>query len=392
MLSAVIAAAAAPLVISLRARGWSRVRAALGAWAVVGAIIVGALVLVAIAFVPSITALVDEVQRGVEAIRSGSGELRLPPEIASTIAHVATVITGFIEDELGALASHVATTATIAILSTFLTFFFLLDGDHGAEWVFRVFRMTNGRHSGTASRCRPPRRRPRARDSGLLRGPNGGDVRGHAGARDTVRWATGGHPPRRRADPLPRPLVATSGIVLVSLVDLGLVPALVVLAAAIADRGRTSVRTFTRGRLGGPARPSCHRAPCTPDRRGRSRRRRFDRRGAGRRLPPGDDRHALAAIQPRLPTISSSGPIVPAWLDRLARWSRGLLVGIGLLAGLVVITIQLAAPVLAVVLAAVVAATLAPAAAALRRRGADRQLPRSARRSAWRSGSALCSS
>jgi hypothetical protein len=51
VLSAVIAEAAAPLVISLRARGWSRVRAALGAWAVVGAIIVGALVLAVIAFV-----------------------------------------------------------------------------------------------------------------------------------------------------------------------------------------------------------------------------------------------------------------------------------------------------------------------------------------------------
>ena len=45
VLSAVIAAAAAPLVISLRARGWSRVRAALGAWAVVGAIFAAALVL-----------------------------------------------------------------------------------------------------------------------------------------------------------------------------------------------------------------------------------------------------------------------------------------------------------------------------------------------------------
>jgi predicted PurR-regulated permease PerM len=182
VLSAVIAAAAAPLVISLRARGWSRVRAALGAWAVVGAIIVGALVLAVIAFVPSITALVDEVQRGVEAIRSGSGERRLPPEIASTIAHVATVITGFIEDELGALASHVATAATIAILSTFLTFFFLLDGDHGAEWVLQG--VPDDQRAALRDRGRDAALRvaPRARDSGLLRGPNGGDVRGHAGA------------------------------------------------------------------------------------------------------------------------------------------------------------------------------------------------------------------
>ena len=76
VLSAVIAAAAAPLVISLRARGWSRVRAALGAWAVVGAIFVAALVLIAIAFVPFIAALLDELQRGRDAIRSGSGGLR----------------------------------------------------------------------------------------------------------------------------------------------------------------------------------------------------------------------------------------------------------------------------------------------------------------------------
>ncbi len=78
---------------------------------------------------------------------------------------------------------------------------------------------------------------------------------------------------------------------------------------------------------------------------------------------------ALAAFQPRLPAITSSGPIVPGWLDRLANWSWRLLVGIGLLALAVALTIALSGPVLAVVLAAVLAATLAPAASALRRRG-----------------------
>jgi predicted PurR-regulated permease PerM len=79
---------------------------------------------------------------------------------------------------------------------------------------------------------------------------------------------------------------------------------------------------------------------------------------------------ALAAFQPRLPRMSSTGTVIPGWLDRLAHWSRGLLVGVALLGGLLFLAIQLSAPVLAVVLGAVLAATLAPAASALRRRGA----------------------
>jgi predicted PurR-regulated permease PerM len=370
-LSAVIAAAAAPLVISLRARGWSRVRAAVAAWSLVGAIIVGALVFVAIAFVPSIGAFIDELQRGLDAIRSGSGGFTVPPEIAARIHDLATVIAAFVQGQLGEIADHVATTATIAILSTFLTFFFLLDADHGVEWALQGVPLEDRAAL-----------RDRGRDAALR---VGGLVRATAAA-TVVRAAAMLVVMLILGTPFAGPLaavllvgglipylgvlVSALAITLVALGGQGLGPALLVLAAAIAIEVGL---TFARSRLEGAMALRVHPAI------------------ALLALPIGAvaagiigmivavpiaafvqmmTGTALAAFQPRLPTMSSSGPVVPGWLDRLAHWSRGLLVGIAIVGGLVVLAIQLWAPVLAVVLAAVLAATLAPAAAVLRRRGA----------------------
>ena len=369
-LSAVIAAAAAPLVLSLRARGWSRVRSAAAAWALVGAIIVGALVLIAIAFVPSIAALIEALQHGIDAIRSGSGGFTVPPEIAARIEALAAVIATFVQDQLGELAGKVATTATIAILSVFLTFFFLLDADHGTEWALQGV---------------PPANREALRDRGrdaALR--VGGLVRATAAAA-VVRAAAMLVVMLVVGTPFPGPLaavllvgglipylgvlVATLTIVLVALGQ-GLGPGLLVLTAAVAIEIGLS---FGRFRLEGSSALRVHPAiallalPIGAVAAGIIGMIIAVPIAAFLQLMTGT---ALAAFQPRLPRMSSTGPVVPGWLDRLARWSRGLLVGVALVGGLVLLAIQLWAPVLAVVLAAVLAATLAPAASALRRRGA----------------------
>ena len=369
VLSAVIAAAAAPLAISLRARGWSRVRAALGAWAVVGAIFVAALVLIAIAFVPFIAALLDELQRGRDAIRSGSG-LALPPEITSTIDQVATVIAGFIQGQLGELAGNVTRTVTIVVLSTFLTFFYLLDADRGVEWALR----------GIPYEDRAPLR-DRGRDAALR---IGGFVRATAAA-SVVRSAAMLAVMLVLGTPFAGPLsvvllvgglipylgvlVSTVAIVLVALGQ-GLGPAVLVLAAAV---GIEVAITFERSRLEGSSALRVHPAialialPIGAVAAGVIGMIVAVPVAAFLQLMTGT---ALTAFQPRLPRMSSTDTVMPGWLDRLAHWSRGLLVGIGLLGGLLVLAIQLSAPVLAVVLGAVLAATLAPAASALRRRGA----------------------
>jgi predicted PurR-regulated permease PerM len=138
VLSAVIAVAAAPVVLSLRGRGWSRVRAALAAWALAALIIVGALVLIVIAFVPVIADLLHALQRGLDALRSGSVGSSLPPELESALERVVTVIAAFVEEQVGQLVARASTAATIGILTTFLTFFFLLDADHGVAWVLQA--------------------------------------------------------------------------------------------------------------------------------------------------------------------------------------------------------------------------------------------------------------
>lgn len=371
VLSAVIAAAAAPLVISLRAKGWSRVRAALAAWALVGAIIVGALVLAAIAFVPLIAKLLDALQHGLDVIGSGSVGVTLPPEAAASVERAASVITAFFKDQIGELAGRVVTTATIAILSTFLTFFFLLDADHGADWALQGLPKSN--RSAL---------RDRGRDAALKVGSvvrvSAATSAVRAGAMLVVMTILG--------TPLAGPLAAvllvaglipylgvlvtTLAIVVVAIGGQGPGPALLVLAAAAAIE---IAITRERRRFEGPGSLRVHPAV------------------ALLALPIGAvtagligmivavpvagfvqlmTGSAIAAFQPRLPAISSGGPVMPPWLDRLAYWSRGLLVAVALVVGLVLLAIQLAGPVLAVILAAVIAATLAPATAALRRRGA----------------------
>jgi len=370
VLSAVLAAAAAPLVLSLRARGWPRVRAALAAWALIGLVIIVGLALAVIAFVPAIADLLRGLQAGLDAVRTGSAGFAVPSELSSTIDNVAAAITALLKDQLGELAGRVSMTATIAILSTFLTFFVLLDADHGADWALQ----------GVPEADRGALR-VRGRDAALR---VGGFVRATAAA-SAVRAAAMLVVMLVLGTPFAAPLAATLLIgglipylgalvayllvVLVALGGQGFVPALLVLVAAVAVEVGL---TFGRGRLEGTAALRVHPAiallalpigavaagvigmivavPVAA----------FIQRMTG---------SALAAFRPQLPAISSTGPVVPGWLDRLAQWSWRLLIGIALLAGLVLLSIQLSGPVLAVVLAAVLAATLAPAAAALRRRG-----------------------
>ena len=371
VLSAIIAAAAAPLLISLQARGWSRVRAALATWAAVGAIIVGAIALVAIAFVPYISGFLEALQHGLDAIRNGSAGITVPTEISSAIAAVASVVSSYAKEQVGDLAARVSLTATIAILSTFLTFFILLDADRGADWALQGL---------------PGAKRAAMRERGRVAAFRvGGLVRVTAAAsavRAVVMFAVMLVLATPFAGPLAAvllvcglipylgALVATFAIVLVALGAQGLGPALLVTLAAVALEVALTVR---RSRQEGSAAMRVHPAVALLS------------------LPIGAfaaglvgmivavpvaaflqqmTGTALAAFEPRLPTMSSTGPVVPGWLDSLANWSRGLLVGVALLAGLTVLAIQLAGPVLAIVLAAVLAATLAPAAAALKRRGA----------------------
>ena len=139
VLSVVLAAAAAPLVLRLRARGWPRVRAALAAWALVGIVILAGIAFVVVAFVPAIADLVRALQAGVDALRSGSAGFTIPPELATTADQVSAVVTTFARNTLGDLAGRVSFVATVAILSTFLTFFVLLDADIGWTEVGKTF-------------------------------------------------------------------------------------------------------------------------------------------------------------------------------------------------------------------------------------------------------------
>ncbi|MEI8335192.1 MAG: AI-2E family transporter, partial [Chloroflexota bacterium] len=336
---------------------------ALAGWAVAGGIIVIALALIVVAFVPAIREVVGALQAGLDALRSGTGGVRLPPELASTADQASAAITGWVKDDLGELAGRVSMTATIAILSTFLTFFVLLDADHGADWALQGVD-------------------PADRDALRLRGRDaamrvGGLVRSTAVA-SAVRAGVMLVAMLALGTPFAGPLaavllvgglvpylgtlVATTLVLLVAVGGQGMGYAALLLAVAVAIdvalarvRGRAEASGALRVHpavallalpIGAVAAGLIGMIVAVPVAA-------FVAQMTGT---------ALAAFEPRLPATSSAGPEVPGWLDRLAQWSWRLLVGIGLLAALVVLTVALSGPVLAVVLAAVLAATLAPAA------------------------------
>jgi predicted PurR-regulated permease PerM len=370
VLSAIIAAAVAPLVISLRARGWSRAKSALAAWAVAGGIIVVALALIVIAFVPAIADLLRALQAGLDAMRSGSAGFTVPAELSSAIDKAAAGVTDLVKDLLGDLVGRVSLTATIAVLSTFLTFFVLLDADHGADWALQAVHEADR-----------PEVRGRGRDAALR---VGGFVRAIAVAAAVragimlVALLVLGTP---YAGPLAAvvlvgglipylgTLTATLLVLLVALGGQGMWQAAALLAVAIAIDvaiARVRGRSEASGALRVHPAIALLALPVGAIAAGLI--------GMIVAVPVAGfieqmARTAIAAFEPRLPATSYRTTAVPGWLDRLAQWSWRLLVATTMLVALVLLTLQLSGAVLAVVLAAVLAATLAPAASALRRRG-----------------------
>ena len=217
-----------------------------------------------------------------------------------------------VQEQLAELAASVSTTATIAILSTFLTFFILLDADRGANWALqglpeakRQLLWDRGRDAafrvGTLVRATAAMSAARAVAMlavMLILGIPG------AAALAAVLLVGG-------LIPYLGPLVATVAVVLTALGSQGLVAALLVLAAAIAiEIGLTFARAHLEGSAGLRVHPAIALLALP-----------IGAVAAGiigmivavpvagfLQLMTGT---ALATLQPRLPQRSSAGPVVP---------------------------------------------------------------------------------
>jgi predicted PurR-regulated permease PerM len=389
LVALIVAAALAPLVQALRARGLgASVASALACLA--GALAIG-LVAVALAWalVPSLLDVIAAIGEGIRDLRQQLASLGLPPEVAVAVDDLFDAIRALVQVELTTFVGPITTVVTVCILGGFLTFFLLQGGDLGWAWLMRPLDPWR-QETLTAS----------ARD-GLER--VGGYLLRTAvlAATDAVIAAVvlvalgvqlagplvvlvflGGFVPFLGA------LVTTT---IVGLVTLALVGPMAALVAVVAITVATIIQTrlLAGTRLG--SKVDVHPVKVLVAIPAGALL--FGFLGLLAVLPVtvfvlAISRSVLVALEPAPPdpahdgvdarehapaSLVASAPAiqagVPAWLDRLGQWSWRALLVVGVVALLIAIVIRIPAVVVPIVLAVVLAATLAPLATRLRGAG-----------------------
>ncbi len=364
----VIAAAFAPFALRLRARGRSRTAAAAIVWLVALGILGGALILLSLVLLPYLAEVVGRLTDGIAALQASFAELSLPPFVVNDIQQALDTVRAITGAMVGDLVASAAGIVTVAILSAFLVFFFLQDGDKAWVWIFQ------------AVSDQKRERITEAGDDALVR--VGGYLRGTTvlsaiiALTDLVFMLLLGVP---LAVPL-AVLVFFSGyipyfggiittfiIFLVTYAALGVGPVLVMILMIVVRNAILSygVRPALYGRA-----VSIHPAivllalPAG-----------FQLAGVIGLFAAVPVTAVLLAVASATVAIVDPGPrpdlpaLVPAWLDRVAQWSWRLLVALGM--GALIVGVVLAVPLVVVpmVLATILAATLDPLVRRLVRRG-----------------------
>jgi predicted PurR-regulated permease PerM len=373
LLAAIVAATFAPFVLSLRNRGWSRIKAAAAVFLGAALVIIATLVIIAIAFIPYIAAAIESLATGLAALQQQLAGMSIPPEVGAAIDRATRGIQAWISAGTSQVASDVGSIATVAILATFLTFFFLMDGDKA--WAWATASVNTWRRDAIAE----------AGDDALQR--VGGYLRGTAviaafdGIAVGIFLAILGVPLAAplavivffgRFIPYVGGLVTTVLVVLVALGTVGTTAAIWLLVLI-------SILTFVQGKFLAPViyHKTVHIHPAI----------------ALIALPAGAALGGIVGLFVAIPLVAfvlavggalisvlgvepdsqlAPNALVPFWLDRLGQWSWRLLVSIAMLGVLVAAAIQVPIVVLPLVLGIVLAATLAPLVARFERRGWSR--------------------
>lgn len=367
----VISAVFAPFVLRLREQGRSRNAAAGIVWAAAILTVVAILVVLAIAFLPYLADLVARLRAGVSTVGTSIADLGLPAWAEAIVADASEAVVETAGSSAAGIVASAASAVTILILSSFLVFFFLRDGDKAWLWMFQAL--------GEEKRERITQAGDEAlsRVGGYLRGTT--ILSAFIALTDLLfMWLLG--------VPLALPLamlaflagfipyfggiVATGIILLVSLAAIGGGPTLVLLLL-MGARG-VVLGSFVRPAVYGRTvriHPALVLIALPAG---------FQLGGIVGLLAAVPVTAVLLAVAGAVVAIVEPFPVpvlpglVPAWLDRLAQFSWRILVGIGLIALLVAILVTVPLVVIPIVLGLILAATLAPLALALVRRGWSR--------------------
>jgi predicted PurR-regulated permease PerM len=372
VISAVIAATFAPLVLSLRARGWPN---PLAAAAVTGTavLILGAIVyLVALAFAPHVGEIFHAISDRIGEAKATVASAGLPTAAVDVLDEAVKQVENWFVASLSQFVAPVASAVTVAILSIFLVFFLLSDGNRA--WV-AVLGITNDRDRDA---IQTSGFRALERVGGYLRGM--AILASIMAAVEFVFLVILGVP---LAAPL-AVLVFLGGFI--PYVG-GLITTIVLVAVTAGSNGTQAaaillvligILTFIRGKV------------LQPQIYGRS----VDLHPAVvlLSLPIGAAAAGVVGLFAAIPVVAflmavtgtiiaaigpaepetDPDPLAPPWLDRLAQWSWRILVALALLGVGIALATQVPIVVLPTIIGLVLASTLARLVAALQRRGRSR--------------------
>ena len=374
-IAVVISALFAPAVMRLRARGRSRNAAAAIVWAgaLLGAIAIG--VVVALALLPSLVRAAERIEAAIAGVRAQIAALDLSPIVSQLLDDLVKIVRHVLGPASGSpggeFISWAAGAVTIAVLSTFLMFFFLRDGDRAWLWAFQSTEPDKRARITTAGEDALQRL------AGYLRGTT--ILSAIIALTDLVFMLLLGVPSAVGLSilvflggyiPYFGGIVTTAIILAVTWATVGTVPVLVMIVL-IAIRNAMvgyGIRPTLYGRT-----VSIHPAlvllvlPAGYQLAGIV--------GLFAAVPVtavifAVARATLAILQPDPPPDLPG--LVPAWMDRVAQWSWRILVSLVLIAVIVGVFIAIPLVLVPIVLSLIIAATADPLVRWLQRRGWSR--------------------
>lgn len=370
LVAAIVAATFAPFVLALRDRGWSRIKAAAAVFLGAAAVIIATVAVVALAFLPYAKDVIADFTSGIDALKSLLAQYDFPPEVSDSIARASTGVETWLSSAVSDLLGTVGIVFTVALLATFLTFFFLMDGDKAWVWALSSANQWRRDQITTAGHV------ALQRVGGYLRGT--AVLAAIDGLAEGLFLVILGVPHALplavivffgRFIPYIGGLVTTILLLLVTLATAGTTAAIVLLVLiAILD--------VIQGKFLAPViyNRTVHIHPAI----------------VLIALPAGAALAGIVGLFVAIPVVafvlaiagavvsilgveptapSTANSLVPIWLDRLGQWSWRLLVAIALLGALIAAAVQVPIVVLPLVLGIVLASTLVPLSRRLEARG-----------------------
>jgi putative heme transporter len=370
LVAAIVAATFAPYVLTLRNRGWSRVKAAAVVFLGAAFVIIATLVVILIALIPYVVPMIDSLSAGLAALQARLAAADLPPEVGTAIDQATKGIQAWLSDSASTLVGDVGALATVALLGTFLTFFFMMDGDKA--WVWALSSANTWRRDAITTSGHVALERV----GGYLRGT--AILAAFDGIAEGLFLVILGVPLAGplavmvffgRFIPYIGGFVTTVLLLLVTLGTAGSTAAVILLILI-------TILNVIQGKFLAPVvyQKTVNIHPAI----------------ALIALPAGAALAGMLGLFVAIPVVAfvmavvgafvsilgvepeagyEPGSVVPIWLDRLGQLSWRLLVSIGLLAVVIGVAIQIPIVVIPLVLGIVLAATLSPLATLLVRRG-----------------------